>query len=179
MIDANQTHMQDATDESATGSIDELLWQFVSASGELFSKSYGLPPMTGRVFGWMLVCDPPEQTAAQIVEALGASKGAVSTATGMLVRFRFVERLRVRGERADRFRLRPGVWDDQIVDQGAGAARALIALGLKALADAPVARRARLEELDAFYDWWLGRTPALIEEWQEYKRTNLKGGPYV
>jgi len=156
----------------------ELLWQFVTAAGELFSKSYGIPPMTGRVFGWLLVCDPPEQTAAQIAEALDASKGAISTATGMLVRFRFVERLRVRGERADRFRLRPGVWDDQIQDQGAGAARALIALGFEALADAPAARRARLEELDAFYDWWLGRTPALIEEWKQYKRTRLNGDPH-
>lgn len=159
-----------------TDSIDELLWRFVSGAGELFAKSYGIPPMTGRVFGWLLVCDPPEQTAAQIAEALGASKGAISTATGLLVRFRFADRLRVRGERADRFRIRPGVWDEQIQDQGAGAARPLLKIGLEALADAPAARRARLEELDAFYEWWTGRTPALVDEWREYKRTNLRGG---
>ena len=168
--------MDDAPElDTAATSIDEPLWRFVSGAGELFAKAYGIPPMTGRVFGWLLVCDPPEQTAAQITEALGASKGAISTATGMLVRFGFVDRLRVRGERADRFRLRPGVWDEQIQDRGAGAARALIALGLEALADAPAARRTQLEELDAFYEWWLGRTPELVAEWQEYKRTKLQG----
>jgi len=163
--------MDEAHVAEAPAAIDESLWGFVSAAGELFSKSYGIPPMTGRVFGWLLVCDPPEQTAAQIGEALGASKGAISTATGMLVRFGFVDRLRVRGERADRFRMRPDTWDNQLRDQGAAAARALIAQGLEALADAPAARRARLEELDTFYEWYLGRAPRLIEEWLEYKRT--------
>jgi DNA-binding transcriptional regulator GbsR (MarR family) len=167
--------MDDAQATETTGAIDEPLWRFVSDLGEWISKSYGMPPMTGRVFGWLLVCDPPEQTAAQIAEALGASKGAISGATGMLTRFRLVDRLRVRGERADRFRVRPGAWDDQLRDQGAPAARALIAQGLEALADAPPARRARLEELDAFYAWYLGRVPQLIEEWLEYKRTNLQG----
>ena len=36
----------------------------------------------------------------------------------MLVRAHLVDRLRVRGERADRFRLRPEAWDEQVRDQG-------------------------------------------------------------
>lgn len=155
--------------------IDDALWRFVSGAGDWLARGYGLPPMTGRVFGWLLVCDPPEQTAAQIGEALDASKGAVSGATSSLVRFHFIERLRVRGERADRFRIRPGLWDDQIKDQGVETARALIAEGLAALADAPAARRARLLELDAFYAWWSRRTPGLIDEWRLYKRAFLEG----
>jgi DNA-binding transcriptional regulator GbsR (MarR family) len=155
--------------------MDEKLWQFVDANGELMSQSYGLPRMTGRVLAWLLVCDPPEQTAAELAEALDASKGSISGATGMLVRARLVDRMHIRGERADRFRFRPGAWEEQLRDQGLEQSRAVIAMGLDALAGEPAARRARLEEIDTFYEWWEGRVPALVEEFQEYKQTKLKG----
>lgn len=155
--------------------MNEKLWQFVDAAGNWWAKSYGVPRMTGRVLAWLLVCDPPEQTAAQLAGALDASKGAISGATGVLVRARLVDRLHVRGERADRFRVRPEAWDDQIRDQGVEQARAVFALGLQALANEPALRRARLEELDAFYAWYESRMPALWQEWQEYKRTKLLG----
>ena len=156
--------------------MDTDLWQFVDGIGDLVSRSYGLPRMTGRVLGWLLVCDPPEQTAAQLAEALDASKGAISGATRMLVRARLVDRSHVRGERADRFRVRPDAWDDQIRDESLERARRLIAAGLEALAGAPPARRARLEELDTFYAWYQTKIPELLAEWHEYKRTNLRGG---
>jgi DNA-binding transcriptional regulator GbsR (MarR family) len=155
--------------------MDETLWRFIDATGEWVSKAYGVPMMAGRVLGWLLVCDPIEQTAAQLAEALGASKGSISGATGILVRSRLVDRLHVRGERADRFRVRPEAWDDQVRDQSIDQARAVLALGLEALEGESPARRARLEELDAFYAWWQGRMPVLWEEWVEYKKTRLGG----
>jgi hypothetical protein len=156
--------------------MNEKLWRFVDANGELMSQSYGLPRMTGRVLAWLLVCDPPEQTAAQLAEALNASKGAISGATGMLVRAGLVDRLHVRGERADRFRVRPEAWDDQVRDRSIGQARAVVALGLEALAGEPPARRARLEEVDALYAWYESRIPSLLEEWHEYKAKKLRRG---
>jgi hypothetical protein len=155
--------------------MDEKLWRFVDAMGTWAARAYGMPQMTGRVLGWLLVCDPAEQTAAQLAAGLEASKGSISGATSLLLRIRLVERLHVRGERADRFRIRPEAWDDQVRDQGIEEARSLLALGLEALAGAPPARRARLEELDAFYAWWESRMPALWDEWQQYKRTNMGG----
>jgi hypothetical protein len=153
----------------------EELWHFIDAAGDWASKSYGLPRMTGRVFAWLLVCDPAEQTAAQIGEALDASQGSISGATGTLVRFGLVDRLHIRRERADRFRIRPDVWDGQIRDPGAAEARALVAQGLAALAGEPASRRARLEEMDALYAWYQERMPALLDEWREYKRTRFGG----
>ncbi len=156
--------------------MNDRLWEFVDACGAWLSKSYGLPRMTGRVMGWLLVCDPPEQTAGEIAEALEASKGAISGATNLLVGMKLVERIRIRGERADRLRIRPGAWDDQVRDSGAAEVRGVLARGLEALAGESASRRARLEELDAFYAWYETRMDALYEEWLEYKRKNLKGG---
>jgi DNA-binding transcriptional regulator GbsR (MarR family) len=155
--------------------MNQELWKYVDATGELMAMSYGLPRMTGRVLAWLLVCDPPEQTAAQLAEELEASKGAISGATGMLVRAGLIERLHIRGERADRFRLRPGAWDDQIRDANVDRARAVIALGIEALASEPADRRARLEELDAFYAWYQSRMQDLLEEWREYRRSWEQG----
>ncbi len=155
--------------------MDQRLWDFVDATGAWWAKSYGLPPMTGRVFAWLLVCDPPEQTAAHLAEALDASKGSISTATGALVRAHLVDRLHIRGERADRFRVRADAWDEQVRDQGAAQARAIIAQGLEALAEAPASRRERLETLDTFYAWWEERIPSLWEEWMEFKRVRQEG----
>jgi len=150
------------------------LWGLVDSAGVWLAKSYGFPAMTGRVLGWLLVCDPPEQTAADLAEALGASAGAISGATNTLVRYGLAERLRVRGERMDRFRLRPEAWDAQLRDQSeAATARGLIAQGLDVLADEPPERRRRLEELDAFYAFWAERIPQLWPEWDAYRRRHL------
>ena len=154
--------------------MEEQLWQFISATGDWWSKSYGLPPMTGRVFAWLLVCDPPEQTAAELAEELEASKGSISGATGMLVRARLIERLRIRGERADRFRVRPNSSGEQLRDPGIAQARELLAQGLEALKDEPAKRRERLEEVDAFYAWWESRSDGLVDEWIEYNKTRLE-----
>jgi DNA-binding transcriptional regulator GbsR (MarR family) len=154
------------------------LWRFVDATGTWAADSYGLPQMTGRVLAWLLVCDPPEQTAAQLAEELDASKGSISGATKTLVRLGLVERLHVRGERADRFRLRPGAWDDAVRDPSVGQARRVVALGLDALAGESKSRRARLEELDALYAWYEKRMDEMYDEWLEYKRTNLGGGQH-
>jgi hypothetical protein len=155
--------------------MNEELWRFVDAAGTWTNRAYGLPQMTGRVLGWLLVCDPPEQTAAQLADALGASKGSISTSTNLLVRMKLLDRLHVRGERADRFRIRPEAWDDQVRDQTIDDARALLALGFEALAGEPPTRLARLQELDAFYTWWEARMPELVEEWQAYKKARLRG----
>jgi DNA-binding transcriptional regulator GbsR (MarR family) len=155
--------------------VDENLWRFIDATGEWVAKAYGMPNMAGRVLAWLLVCEPAEQTAAQLADALEASKGSISGATGLLVRARLVDRLHVRGERADRFRVRPEAWDEQVRDQNIDQAREVLALGLEALDGESPTRRARLEELDAFYAWWQERMPALWEEWKLYKESKLGG----
>ena len=53
-----------------------------------FLGSYGMTPMAGRMWGWLLICEPPEQTAAEIAEALQASRGAISGTARILAQRR-------------------------------------------------------------------------------------------
>jgi DNA-binding transcriptional regulator GbsR (MarR family) len=144
---------------------------FVEALGVQLEHQSGLPRMAGRVIGWLLVCDPPEPSAAELGQALGASAGSISTTTRLLVRVRLVERLRLPGERVDRFRIRPEAWAEAMRrDDQMRAFRAVLQQGLEALADEPAQRRARLEEMDAIYAWWEERLPSLWEEYVEFRR---------
>jgi hypothetical protein len=139
--------------------------QFIEAVGMQLESEVGAPRMVGRALGYLLVADPPEVSAAELAEGLRASRGSISTATRMLLSMGLVERVRLRGERFDRFRAQPEVWDEFLWrTEQFSEPRRVLHLGLDALpADAPA--RATLEELDALYAWWEERIPKLREEY--------------
>lgn len=131
-------------------------------------EGMGLVRMTGRVVGWLLICDPPEQTFVQITEALQASKGSISAALKFLTTARWVERFSLPGQRRDRFRIRVDYWSRLGRQQSAlyeGMAE-LAARGLDLLGDAPPDRRARLEEMHELFAWIAREMPALWERWE-------------
>jgi hypothetical protein len=63
----------------------------------IFNDQYGLPAITGRIFGWLMVCDPPAQSGASIADAIGASRASIAQDA--------IKLLGVDGERARRVRL--------------------------------------------------------------------------
>src|SRR5664280_2152746 len=112
--------------------------RFVEELGVLLELEAGTPRMVGRTLGWLLVCDPPEQSAAELAQMLQASKGSISTATRLLLRMGFIERARFRGERFDRFRAQPEAWDEFFWrDEQFKTPRRVFRLGLDALAGEP------------------------------------------
>jgi DNA-binding transcriptional ArsR family regulator len=140
--------------------------RFIEELGMQFELEAGTPRMVGRVLGWLLVCEPPEQSAAELAERLRASKGSISTATRLLLRMGMIERVRVSGERFDRFAALPQAWDEYLWREDQfSAPRRVLRLGLDALEDESRTRRARLEELDSIYAWWQERIPKLREEY--------------
>jgi DNA-binding transcriptional ArsR family regulator len=151
--------------------------RFVEELGILLEVEAGTPRMVGRSLGWLLVCDPPEQSAAELAQMLQASKGSISTATRVLLRMGLIERVRLRGERFDRFRVQPESWDEFFWrDEQFKTPRRVLRVGLDALADEPPARRARLRELDGIYAWWEERMPKLREEYLAEHRRVAKAG---
>jgi DNA-binding Lrp family transcriptional regulator len=150
---------------------------FVDQLGRFFARQYGLPPVTGRVSGWLLICDPPEQTAAEIAEALQTSRSAVGSAIASLENQGQILRTRAAGERADRVSFHPDAAVRSLESPVEyGAMLALARHGLEVLRDAPPARRARLLGAVAFYEFLLERMPALAEEWRARRDALLASG---
>jgi DNA-binding MarR family transcriptional regulator len=145
--------------------------QFADHVGQYFANLYSFPPLTGRVLGWLLICEPPEQTAAELAEALHASRSAVGGAINMLDTLRFVRRSRAAGERVDRVSLHPDAWERSFETPGEhDGLQDLADQGLAALGDdTPPSRRARLLEVLALNEFLRDRTPKLQAEWRAYR----------
>ena len=141
---------------------------FAEELGRFFEER-GLPRMEGRVLGRLVVCSPAHQSADELAEALGASRGAISMAIRLLQRSEAVERLNVPGSRRHYYRLRPGFWRGEIDTrvQEAAAVRTLAESGLKRLEGAPEEDLDRLRDLHAMYTFLEHGYAALRDSWHQ------------
>lgn len=149
------------------GPSDAALMEIVEEVGLLFEQ-YGAPRMAGRVLGWLMVCDPPEQSAADLARALVASKASISTATRLLVQTGIIERVARPGVRPVYFRLRPEAAGTALIRERLRAVtlfRSLVERALKALEDAPPQRRERLEALVALYSFFERELAHMLQRW--------------
>lgn len=133
--------------------------------------------MLAKVFGWLLVCDPPNPSVGELCEMLVASRSAVHAAVGTLEGWSWVRRSRASGERFDRVELDPDIWL-KVMDSEAdySAIGTLVRVGLDALSDAPSSSQTRLREMAAFCDFLGERMPAIHAEWQ-VRRDQLRSAP--
>ena len=142
-------------DEAGEGS-------FLEDFGLLLERE-GMPRMAGRMLGWLLICDPPHQTAGQLAQVVGASKASVSTTMRLLMHTELVERITLPSERRDYFRVRPNAITT-LMRSTMGRLRAgrdLAERGLR-LAHGDPARVAEWLDLYVFFEREL---PPLIERW--------------
>lgn len=142
---------------------------FADHMGRFYARRFGFPPMVGRVLGYLLVCEPRDQSIAELSEALLASRSAITGALSVLERISVVQRSRAAGERMDRVR----------IDFSSAQARGfdvteyqelgdLAREGLEVLSDAPPQHRAELLELAAFADFLVESTQDLRRQWEAH-----------
>jgi hypothetical protein len=141
--------------------------EFIESFAHLVQASRGLPMVAGRIFAYLLVCEPAEQTAAQISVAIGASLGTISGMTRLLLGTKLIERTRRRGERSAVYRIPPDGWQSVTKGQidGTRYARELTDRGLALMTDRSPESRARLQDLRDIYLFFESSIPALFEQW--------------
>ncbi len=128
----------------------------------------GFPRMAGRIIGWLLICDPPEQTSGQLASVLHASKGSISTASRLLVGSGLIERLSQPGERRDYFRLRPEAWVALVKARLSQVTsfQHLTERGLELVAERRPEVRDRLTDVNELYTWLGEQLPDLWQRWE-------------
>lgn len=148
--------------------------EFIDAVAALLS-SYGLPPMAGRMWGYLLICEPLEQTAAQLSEALHASRGAISGTARMLATAGFIRRSRRRGDRREYFSAPPEAFDALMQDaaRSYGRFRRTMEIGLDALAGRPPAGRERLRRLHDAFAFMEREVPLVVERYIQARQGAL------
>lgn len=83
--------------------------QFVERFAGVLANS-GVPSMSARVMGRMLVSPSGTMTAAELAESLQISQPAVSGAVRQLLQVSFISRERLPGSRKDHYRIRDDVF---------------------------------------------------------------------
>ncbi|MFI7641558.1 GbsR/MarR family transcriptional regulator [Nonomuraea sp. NPDC049400] len=88
----------------------EQVLAWVERVAAFVSQEWGLAPITGRVLGWLMACDPPEQTASDIAKAIGASRASLTTNMHLLTSIKLIRRFRKPGERNVYYQIEDDAW---------------------------------------------------------------------
>ena len=130
----------------------------------------GTTPAFGKLLGWLLICDPPRQTTAQLCEAMGLSKASVSTGMRVLEQSGMVRRVPSQG-RGHAYEMHPDAFARAI--DPTDRMRVFIDLmqrGIDLVGDAAAPEASRLRHTRDFYTFMVERTPALMEEFRRQAR---------
>ena len=149
--------------------------RFVDDLGVILEAD-GRPRIAGRILGWLLICEPPHQSFNRLVEALGVSKGSVSSMTRLLVEAGLVERYAVRNDRQTYYRIAPDAWvrvlrrQVQTIEQITAAAERGLALVAEREGDAPEAGHDRLREMRDLNRLAAEQMPALLDAFERSRQ---------
>ena len=136
------------------------------------TEQWGLPPITGRILGWLMICDPAEQSAGQIAEAIGASRASLTANIRQLTAAGFVRRQSRAGERTAYFWIDDDAWERVLHNRFASmAAFKNIARDGMELAGPRSAQAARMQSAYDAFDW-LARLVDASPKPPEPKRSN-------
>ena len=147
---------------------------FVEQMGGYF-ESNGLTRLSGRLLGWLLVCEPERQSSEELAGALNASSGGISTNARMLIQFGFIERVAVAADRRTYFRLRPNAFaagERQRIRTMADLT-AMADAGLRAMNGSPPARARRLQEMRALSSYMAQVLTDALDEFSDPRRDAL------
>jgi len=144
--------------------------EFVDRLG-LFMELLGGSRTMGRVYGWLLICDPPKQSLTELAQTLSVSKASVSTVARQLQEGGLIERL-PSSTRQHQYRVTPGGFSSVLSAQlsrmkfGIDAAD----FGLSLLDETRAEQRERLEDFRDFCEFSAqDYRDELMQRWSDYR----------
>jgi hypothetical protein len=150
---------------------------FADHMGRFYANRYAFPPMVGRLIGYLAVADPPDQTIAELAEALLASRSAISGAVKTLETIHVITRTRSAGERMDKVRIDMSTPESMGMNSSEYEEMGQLAReGLEVLSGAPMERRAILLEFAAFSDFLVEQIARFEQEWKERRSALVASG---
>ncbi|NGO73147.1 MarR family transcriptional regulator [Streptomyces boncukensis] len=159
---------------------------FVEKIAEHYHTNDGMPLERGRVLGWLMICDPPEQSAAQLADRLGSDRDAVDRIVAQLVPDADHDGVFQRtypddgddgsgGDGSGDYTvwMREGRWAAQVKAAFAGIPdfHRIVQGGLLELADAAPERRRRLERMEHFLGYLSVEIPQI---WDRYEQQQAR-----
>jgi len=133
---------------------DAYLQDWIERVANFFVEQNGLPPITGRVLGWLLICEPAEQSAGEIADAIGASRASLTTTMRVLTTVGVARRRSRPGGRTTYYSIDDRAWE-KVIRQRVAALTSFRHITEDALdhlgGDNP--RAARVRSAHAMFGW--------------------------
>jgi hypothetical protein len=137
----------------------------------------GMPRMMSRLLGYMLICEPPVQSSADLERALGVSRASISIATRLLQASGLVRRVAEPGVRGYLFELDPAFFSGQMnAASPFGALRRVLDHGVQMAGGEADPRAARLREARDFYAYVEHAVPEAIERYRQQRQDREESG---
>ena len=133
---------------------DPELLRWVERVANFWSEQSGLPPITGRIVGWLMISNPAEQSAGNIANGIRASRASLTSSMRLLSAIGLVQSVRRRGERTVFYRMDDSAWESVLRRRIASMAsfREVTRDGLALLGDDKT-RASRIKAADDVYAW--------------------------
>jgi DNA-binding transcriptional regulator GbsR (MarR family) len=157
-------------DMRGVGEMDPQEREFVDRMGLVMDR-LGATRTMGRMYAWLMICDPPHQSLTDLATQLEVSKTAISTVARQLELAGMIERVPT-SSREHRYRVVGGGWAHVMRVQLAALRPAVEALdfGMSVIGDARPEQRARLEETKEFFAFTERDADEFLQRWQDYRK---------
>jgi DNA-binding transcriptional regulator GbsR (MarR family) len=144
--------------------------EFIEKFALFLEKNSIFPRIAGRIYGYLLISDPPYQSPKELVERLSITKSSVSTVMRLLIQPELVEEMTIPGERSRYFQVKPGAWEKQFMEnlKSVTRARQMLDEGLQILRDKNPKLKNRIQRLDRLYLFLEQELPSLMERWKVF-----------
>jgi len=150
----------------------EETFTYADRLGQFFASYSSIPPVAGRLLGYLIVCKPEWQSINELASALRASRSAVVGAVQVLENRHAVKRIRVAGNRNDLISFDIVGFESRGFDATAYLLMAAIFKeGLTSVEDASGERQSHLQELIDFAEFLADRMPLLQRDWLEQRNS--------
>ncbi|MFI7134353.1 GbsR/MarR family transcriptional regulator [Nonomuraea sp. NPDC050153] len=150
--------------------MDQKETEFVDRMGLGMERLTGTRTM-GRLYAWLLICDPPDQSLTDLAAELDVSKTMVSMVARQLEAASMVERVPTSG-REHRYRVVRGGWAQVLRGQMAvlPPITEALGLGLSLVGDDRAEQRALVEETREFFAFLVRDVEESLQRWEEYRK---------
>lgn len=138
----------------------------------VFSEKSGFPPAMGRIFGYLMVSDPPHKTFEEIQQYLQISKSAVSNALKFLMMKEIVDYITFPSDRKRYFRLNISGWSLQLKKkmEGQELFQEIIQEALAARSNKYPEFNQNLSEILEFHSFIQREIKSAIQKWEKQKK---------
>jgi DNA-binding transcriptional regulator GbsR (MarR family) len=140
---------------------------FIEAASRVFGA--GMPPMAGRIWAYLAICEPPQQTAAMIADRLHASRGSVSGMARLLEQVGLIRRHTRPGDRREYFDIPQDALHRlmEVAVVRLRQNREMAEAGLALIADRSPESQARLRDIRDLYGFFEDEWPAILARWHD------------